>query len=131
MQDVRMKTTDIARVRALLLSEVKNCPLCLVPFSKIQPRNICLDHCHSSGYVRNVLCRNCNGNLGRLCNLATRSKKNLTQLGWLRNALEFLEYHSVPRTKYIHPAHKTEEEKRLLRNKRARAARAKNKTGAS
>ena len=48
-------------------------------------------------------------------------------LGWLSNAVKFLEFHKVPRSEYIHPTHKTEDEKRELRNKRARALRAKKK----
>lgn len=124
---MKMKTKDIALVKTQLLETRKVCPLCNTPFSKVEPKNICLDHCHDSGFVRDVLCRNCNGNLGRLEGLATRSKKGLTMLGWLHNATKFLEFHKIPRTEWIHPKHKTEEEKRELRNKRARTARAKKK----
>lgn len=124
---MKMKQSDIAKVKAELLKTTTYCPLCNTPFSKIESKNICLDHCHTSGFVRGLLCRNCNGNLGRLEGLATRSKKSLTMLGWLSNAVRFLEFHKIPRTDWIHPKHKTEEEKRELRNKRARAARAKKK----
>lgn len=124
---MKMKTKDIAIVKQELLKERKACPLCGTPFSKVEPKNICLDHCHTSGYIRDVLCRNCNGNLGRLEGLGTRSKKGLTMLGWLNNAVKFLEFHKVPRSELIHPTHKTEDEKRELRNKRARALRAKKK----
>lgn len=122
---MKMKQKDIPIVKGVILETSLNCPLCGTPWSRIEPKNICLDHCHVTGYIRSVLCRNCNGNLGRLEGLATRSKKSLPMLSWLRNAYEFLEHHKIPRTDWVHPTFKTAEEKRIARNAKARAARAK------
>lgn len=122
---VKMKTKDIPIVKAEILKEQGyRCLLCLIDLRKVEARNVCLDHCHKTGYVRGVLCRNCNGVLGKIENLATRAKKDLTHTQWLFNAVEFLNGNSqAPAYPHIHPSHKTEAEKRALRNKRARARR--------
>lgn len=128
----KMKTKDIPRVKAEIIKEQGyQCLLCRMDLRKVEARNVCLDHCHKSGYVRGVLCRNCNGVLGKVENLATRAKKDRTHLSWLENAVSFLQSHSkAPVYPYIHPTHKTENEKRVLRNKKARDRRpnAKSKT---
>lgn len=128
----KMKTKDIPRVKAEIIKEQGyQCLLCRMDLRKVEARNVCLDHCHKSGYVRGVLCRNCNGILGKVENLATRAKKDITHLSWLENAVSFLQSHSkAPVYPYIHPTHKTENEKRVLRNKKARDRRpnAKSKT---
>lgn len=128
----KMKTKDIPRVKAEIIKEQGyQCLLCRMDLRKVEARNVCLDHCHKSGYVRGVLCRNCNGVLGKVENLATRAKKDRTHLSWLESAVSFLRSHSkAPVYPYIHPTHKTENEKRVLRNKKARDRRpnAKSKT---
>jgi hypothetical protein len=40
------------------------CEICFVPFDKRIKPNI--DHCHSTGKVRGILCTSCNTSLGRL-----------------------------------------------------------------
>jgi len=122
----KMKTKDIPAVKAeILKAQGYRCLLCTIDLRLVESRNVCLDHCHKTGFVRGVLCRNCNGILGKLENLATRAKKDIHQLVWLDNALAFLRKHTGrPVYDYIHPTHKTELEKRELRNKRARARRA-------
>lgn len=122
----KMKTKDIPVLKAKILKEQQyQCKLCKLDLRRVDSRNICLDHCHKTGYIRGVLCRNCNGVLGKIENLATRAKKDLSHVAWLANAVEFLKTHSqAPQYEHIHPTHKTEAEKRELRNKRARLRRA-------
>lgn len=123
----RMKPKDIPVLKSTILkAQAYQCLLCRMDLRKVEGRNVCLDHCHRTGFVRGVLCRNCNGVLGKVENLATRAKKNNTHLAWLKNAVTFLEDTSkAPAYEYIHPTHRTEAEKRELRNKRARQRRAK------
>lgn len=123
----KLKQKDIPVVKQEILKEQGyKCLLCHYDLRRTESRNICLDHDHKSGFIRGVLCRNCNGVLGKIENLATRAKKDLTHIHWLGNAVEFLESTSkAPAYEYIHPTHKTEAEKRALRNKRARMRRAK------
>jgi hypothetical protein len=86
-----------------------------------------LDHDHETGYIRDVLCLNCNGMEGKVFNRARRANKG-GELEWLKNLVSYLERHSTPQHGgYIHPTYKTEEEKRLARNKRARQKRARAK----
>jgi len=50
---------DLDEMDALVRAQGGKCPLCL----RAEPKHI--DHCHSTGKVRGVLCFNCNGGLGR------------------------------------------------------------------
>ncbi len=83
-----------------------------------------LDHCHDHGHVRGVLCINCNGREGEIKNRANRCKRDGTGLEWLRRLVDYLEKHETPQSMYIHPEHKTEDEKRLDRNAKERKRRA-------
>ena len=47
--------------------------------------SLCVDHCHSTGRVRGLLCRNCNGGIGKLQESAEL----------LRKAAEYLERNKI------------------------------------
>ena len=55
----RFKTTfnHIVKMR-----NEKECQLCTLPFKDNRDQHI--DHCHTSGFIRGVLCRSCNVMLG-------------------------------------------------------------------
>lgn len=85
-----------------------------------------MDHDHKSGAVRGVLCRNCNGIEGKIYNLANRAKRWRTVPEFIRSVLSYWEIHTDKGMDVVlHPMHKTDDEKRLLRNKKARLARVK------
>lgn len=93
----------------------KICPLCL---REIVRENTVLDHDHDTGECRAVLHRGCNAILGKLENA-----RNINGLqdqeaweNWLANVAKYIQEAKMG---VAHPTHKTEEEKRLLRNKRA------------
>lgn len=48
----------------LLRSQNHRCKICLVSFSE---RESCVDHDHITGYVRGLLCHQCNRGLGAFC----------------------------------------------------------------
>lgn len=48
-------------VQAMYLEQLGKCKICLVPFEFTQ---VNIDHCHSSGKIRGLLCRHCNWLLG-------------------------------------------------------------------
>lgn len=117
----RLKTTEVAAARArLLLEQAGRCAICLQACSATAA---VLDHDHSTGAVRAVLHRGCNSLLGKLENNAPRyGVKNIGT--FTSGVATYLRTHLVNITGLVHPTHKTEDEKRLLRNKRARVSRA-------
>ena len=122
----RIKASQAAQVReALLKRQGYRCPLCDGTMRSNSKKQPVLDHDHKTGFLRDVLCRNCNGIEGKVFNLARRAKGDLTVEEWLRNLLNYYKLHSTPQHGGIfHHTHKTAEEKRLARNAKARARRA-------
>jgi len=84
-----------------------------------------LDHDHQTGYIRDVLCVNCNGIEGKIFNLATRCVGKIGVLEFLKRLVAYHERHLEPKHGgYIHPTFKTDVEKRLAANAKARKRRA-------
>lgn len=63
----------------LLLMEITNCSICNTEFKNNSEK--CIDHCHFTKKVRNILCNHCNTGLGQF-------KDNIT---YLKNAILYLE----------------------------------------
>lgn len=120
----RLTTSAVAPYRsALLAKQAGKCALCKRACASRTP---CLDHCHSSGVVRGVLCRGCNAQLGKIeNNLARNGLTDIVALAnYFQNIIPYLESGKRGGTGILHPTHKTEEEKRLKRNADARKRRA-------
>lgn len=82
-----------------------------------------LDHDHSTGAIRATLHSSCNSLLGKVENNHKRyGVSNLA--AFLSGVAGYLATHAVNITGQLHSTHKSEDEKRLLKNKRARTARA-------
>lgn len=127
---VRLTAVQLRTVMlpALMKDQGNLCPLCKTDMRKIESKNICVDHSHSTGFIRGVLCRNCNGLEGKVKTLATRGKKDLTYIQWLENLVEYLKVQEgEPKYPYIHPTYRTVAEKLANRNKQARLRRAERK----
>ncbi len=125
----RLKTTQVKAVRLDMLQDQGNrCSICQTLISVDQA---VLDHDHSSGFIRSVLCRNCNGIEGKIKNLARRGQRQYDPNWFLRRILAYWEKHDgvTPDHGLIHPTHKTEREKKDRINKRARERRAAKKQG--
>lgn len=114
---LKLKGKDVKPTRqAMLESQGFTCAICKLPVEEDQA---VLDHCHKGGHVRAVLHRSCNAAEGKIINAMKRyGIKNPTD--FLRNLVEYHEYHAENRTGLIHPTHKTEEEKKELAKKRAK-----------
>jgi hypothetical protein len=125
---VKLKTAQLAPVRAKMLQlQQYTCPLCGGSMKGGQKKPA-LDHSHVTGYVRDVLCVNCNQFEGKTYNGALRSKGKLTPEQWVRNLLAYWDRHQTPQHGgLIHPTHKTADEKRLATNAKARKKRAAHK----
>lgn len=118
----KLKASEVPKVReALRARQDAICPLC---HTKLTSSNSCLDHDHTTGAIRGVLCRNCNGIEGKIKSLVRRASRSIGDDVWLDNLREYRKHHSIDRTNLVYPTHKTEQEKRLARNARARKRRA-------
>ena len=122
---MRVKTKDLPEIkRKLMVLQKGKCPLCDGDLTRMQPNNVVVDHCHQTGYIRAALCRGCNGAEGKIKNLAIRFGKTADFVKFVQNLVKYWLYHKQARTNWIHPTHKSDDEKRLARNKKAREARA-------
>ncbi len=86
-----------------------------------------LDHDHGTGFIRGALHNSCNGTEGKIKAKAQMGHSGVSPYAYLIGLGKYLEAHKTPRWNFIHPNHLTENEKRLVRNKKARAVRAKAK----
>ena len=126
---MRLKTSQIAPVRAKLLkAQEYKCPLCGNSMKGGQKKPA-LDHDHATGYIRDVLCLNCNGMKGKVFNLARRCGAG-KEIEWIKNWLEYQLRHYEPQHGGLfHPTHQTPDEKRIATNAKARKKRAAIKKG--
>ena len=109
----------------LLLKQEGLCPLCCKPIDmNIQGEGV-LDHDHDTGRIRGVLHRSCNAAEGKIANAAARWGAKSTMYTDIVAYLESLvQYLKQTPTNVIYPMHKTADEKKDDRNRRAREARA-------
>lgn len=123
----RIKTTQVAVVRAEQLR--KQGGVCALCREEVALDEAVLDHCHTTGLLRGVLHRGCNAMLGHIENNSARHKLlRTTKLSaFLWGIIPYINNPPMQGLGLLHPTHRTDEEKRLLRNKRARVARARTK----
>lgn len=120
---MRIKNKDIPVLRDKIIEEQGGkCELCNIDLTTVVP---CLDHDHETGFIRGVLCGNCNGIEGKIHNLTRRAKRDKTKYQFVERLLWYWNFHSFNPRNEIHPTHKTPDEKRLRRNKKARERRKK------
>ena len=113
---MRLKANEKAAFRAKLLKKQGGvCPLCEKSIPSGQDT---LDHCHTEGHIRMVLCRNCNGIEGRT--LAWMKRTKTTPLKWLENLIWYWNQDFTSNPEY--PSHKNADEKEIqkLRKKMKR-----------
>lgn len=118
-----MKRLKAKEVKAFRLQQLEKqggiCPLCL---RVILDSEAVLDHDHKSGYCRGTLHRGCNSFLGKVENARIRYGLYETEAfkAFLSNVYEYIDSN----LDVFHPTHRTEEEKRIRRNLRAKKQRA-------
>ena len=129
-----MRKVTRAQLRSITMKLAKeqggNCLLCGEPLDfsikGAKGDSVVCDHDHITGRIRGALHRSCNGGEGKVASACGRwivgSMSNTAAIAKaLRSMAEYLEREP---TDYIYPTHKTEEEKRLAANAKARKARA-------
>jgi len=121
----RLKTTEVSVVRERqLVSQGGRCALCQLPITKPV-----LDHDHTTGAVRGTLHNGCNALLGKIEN--NHKRYGIVSLPAFTNGVAaYLQRHATNQTGYLHPTHRTTEEKRTATNAKARKKRALAKQGA-
>jgi len=126
MAVTRLTVVQVAGVlRQISAKQGGKCAICKHPFTL---RDVAvLDHCHDTGFIRGALHNSCNGTEGRVKAIAHRGHKGITSSKYVIGLGAYIDKHSVPQYQYLHPSHKSEDEKRLARNKKARLTRAKAK----
>ena len=115
----KLKASELRDVRNKIMAHQKN--KCAICSKALADGDWCLDHDHKTGFIRGVLCRNCNRGEGKVRTISTICKRGGTQIGWLSNLLAYLLLHRVPQSNFIHPTHKTETERVVARRAEARA----------
>lgn len=109
----KLKPKDIKPLREqILLEQHGRCAIC---HEAVMPDEAVLDHCHKTGYIRAVLHRGCNAYIGHMENNLARNKITPARLqAIMDNFLTYINSHRL----YIHPTHKSKEEKTALAKKR-------------
>lgn len=126
----RLKQSEVAAWRqARLVQQGGKCALCKQIITEADPA--VADHDHATGLMRDVLHRSCNAALGKVENALKRTGVR-HQAAFLAGAWPYLQKHEAGPSSQVfapiyHPSHKTPEEKRALRNLRARKKRASKK----
>ncbi len=122
----QLKPNQVASVLTQLAAKQGNkCAVCSKPFTKFDKP--VLDHDHSTGFIRGALHNSCNGAEGRVKTKACLGHKGVSPYEYLIGLGKYLEHHSSPKVNLVHPTHKTEEQKRIHRNAKARLARQRKK----
>ena len=122
----KLKASELAAWRVKTLEEQGGvCLLCGVPPTTKFPA--VADHDHTTGQLRGVLCRGCNSGAGVIENF--RARYGLTNTAeFSRFLTRLVPYLYKDHGDLMYPTHKTDDAKRLLRNKRAAVARKARKT---
>ncbi|WMX18805.1 endonuclease [Escherichia phage vB_EcoP_PAS7] len=129
-----MRKVTRAQLRSITMKLAKeqggNCLLCGEPLDfsikGAKGDSVVCDHDHITGRIRGALHRSCNGGEGKVASACGRwivgsMGSSAAIANALRNMADYLEREP---TDFIYPTHKTEEEKRLAANAKARKARA-------
>lgn len=124
---VKVPRTALRSFMLRHLKTVQNglCPLCGKPIDITIKGEGVTDHDHDTGQIRGILHRSCNAAEGKISNAAARwgakSSKYEDIIPYLEATVAYLKQ---PATQFIYPMHKTADEKKDDRNRKAREARA-------
>lgn len=110
---IKLKPKDIKPLRETIHAEQSG--LCAICHETVMPDEAVLDHCHKTGYIRAVLHRGCNAYIGHLENNMARNRITPARLQAILTNFElYVNSHRL----YVHPSHKSKEEKTALAKKR-------------
>lgn len=119
----RITAREIPILRAKLQKKQKN--RCLICRRDLRRLIAVLDHCHKTGYIRGVLCNNCNGIEGKISGLLNRLDVGKIGFDQVIINMAALRHPDKLKTKWIHPHAETLVEQKNRRLKRAKKLRRK------
>tara|TARA_R110000851_G_scaffold317339_1_gene480797 strand:+ start:25507 stop:25929 length:423 start_codon:yes stop_codon:yes gene_type:complete len=119
----RIKTVDIPLVRAKLQKKQNN--RCLICQRDLRRLRAVLDHCHTTGFIRGVLCNNCNGIEGKISGLLNRLDVGKIGFDQVIINMASLRHPDNLKKKWVHPHAETLVEQKTRRLKRAKKLRSK------
>lgn len=130
----KLKAKEVPEYKKMLMQLQGNkCPLCGGSLLAVTAVNRVLDHDHETGFCRAVVCRGCNGAEGKILGVISGYGKagnnRYFQIQWLKNLLAYWTLHQVPQTDKLYHLHRSAAELREAKNRKARLAYARNKTG--
>lgn len=130
----KLKAKEVPEYKKMLMQLQGNkCPLCGGSLLAVTAVNRVLDHDHETGFCRAVVCRGCNGAEGKILGVISGYGKagnnRYFQIQWLKNLLAYWTLHQVPQTDKLYHLHKSAAELREAKNRKARLAYARKKTG--
>lgn len=129
-RDIRLVPLARSAMRTWVVKHLKTvqgglCPLCLKEIDLSIPKEGVVDHDHDTGRIRGVLHRSCNAAEGKATNAiaqwGAKAHDYPSILAYLKRLVAYLE---AEPTQFIYHSHKTPDERRDARNKKAREARA-------
>lgn len=120
----KLKASEVPKFRKELHEKQGGiCPLCLEPIKLGVKGQVALDHDHITGEVRGLLHTSCNRTEGAILQAVStwgkQGKEYDKVIPYLERLINYLKQDGLG---VIYHLHKTEEEKRQLRNLRARKA---------
>jgi len=114
----RITKDKVQRLREKLAKKQNYiCPICQRSLKRLDNT---LDHCHKTGYVRGVLCRNCNGLEGKLTTILMRL--DVGKIGFDQIIMNLAKWRHPDnlKKKWIHHNAETLQEQKERQNKRRR-----------
>jgi hypothetical protein len=112
-------------VKQLVAKQGNKCAICGHHFTVRD--GAVLDHDHDTGFIRGAIHRSCNQAEGKVKVVGQRGHKGVSSYDYIIGLGKYLEHHKVPKYNFIYPTHKTDDELRVIKNRKAREARAKRK----
>jgi len=104
--DRQIAQKEIAIIRGeKSIKQQYKCPICS---GSLAAGVSALDHCHTPGRLRSVLCGTCNRNEGKVLKAMVYMAKKIhpvwtNKVAWLRRLADYLEWHEQNPSDLIHP----------------------------
>jgi hypothetical protein len=114
---MQLKASEVKEYREKFIKKQRN--TCAVCKETLLPEHAALDHCHTTGFVRGALHKNCNWQEGRIFQSSRRGARGGDHIQFVENLLKYWkkDHSGNP----IHPSHgKPKRKKKRVKRKSAK-----------